>query len=366
MGAVSSIGTALPQEGAPAFRRNERPRLTFPPLSRVILAIAVFLGLAFTTTRLTAPAAGPIQVVDSPATVAARSEIRVVTWNIGYAGLGAAADFVGDGGEHTFPPSREVVLSNLEGIISVLTNVQADVVVLQELAVSSPLNLWVNTKRALDESLRPSAQIFALDVATRLLPPPLRLAHGKAIYSSLDVAAAERVALPLEDEWFAGIVRNNYSMLVARAPIDGTEHEWVIVNVHLAAFDDGTVRRAQLREVLAFANREYQMGNAVIVAGDFNLEFVSERFPSSAPSDQRFWLRRFPFEELPSGWHAGFDPNVPSVRTLAEPYIQGYTYTSITDGFLTSPNITVRDVRGIYTGFAYSDHQPVLGSFVLN
>ena len=40
-------------------------------------------------------------------------------------------------------------------------------------------------------------------------------------------------------------------------------------------------------------------------------------------------------------------------------------YTTIIDGFIVSPNITVEEVRGLDLGFAITDHQPVIATLSL-
>jgi endonuclease/exonuclease/phosphatase family metal-dependent hydrolase len=209
------------------------------------------------------------------------------------------------------------------------------------------------------------ASVFDAEVATRLVPPPLRLAHGAAIFSRRELASAERVALPLEDEWIAGIVRRHYRMQIARLPIAGTSRQWVIVNIHLAAFDrGGEVRRRQLREVLRFAEGEFAKGNPVVIGGDWNLELVARgAFPHATEEKHLFWLHPFPFNELTDGWRAAFDPATPSARTLYAPYEAGRTYVTVIDGFLVSPNVEIESVRGEDLAFAHSDHQPVRAVF---
>jgi endonuclease/exonuclease/phosphatase family metal-dependent hydrolase len=207
--------------------------------------------------------------------------------------------------------------------------------------------------------------VFDPEVQTRLIPPPFSTAHGTAIFSRVGLASSERIALPLEDEHVAGLLRRHYRMHIARLPIRDTSREWVIVNVHLAAFDRGAeVRRRQLREVLAFAEAEFGRGSPVVVGGDWNLEFVARgAFPHTTEERHLFWLHPFPFEVLPESWRAAFDGRVPSARTLYAPYEPGRTYVTVIDAFLVSPNVEVERMEGIDLGFAHSDHQPVRGAF---
>ncbi len=52
-------------------------------------------------------------------------------------------------------------------------------------------------------------------------------------------------------------------------------------------------------------------------------------------------------------------------RSADEPYSEETTYTVTLDGFILSDNVTVRSYRHVDTGYAYSDHDPVLMEFIL-
>jgi endonuclease/exonuclease/phosphatase family metal-dependent hydrolase len=330
----------------------------------LIAAVVAYLAVALIVTRLSSPPEGPIAVRSGSGLPPAGDTLSVLTWNIGYAGLGAGSDFVADGGTHYLPPSRAAVETNLAAIVADLARMPADVTLIQEVVRPNVMNYWVDVAAALAAHFNGRAEAYDFEVATRLLPPPLRIAHGNASFAAVAVAAAERRPLPLEDEWLLGVLRRHYGMLVVRLPMSGSDRQWVVVNVHLAAFDkDAALRHEQLAAILAFGEREYAQGNAVIVGGDFNLEFVRDRFPHATGPEFRFWLHDFPVESIPAGWTAAFDPDVPTVRTVHRPYVAGENYVTVIDGFIVSPNVAVESVRGIDLGFANSDHQPVLGVF---
>ncbi len=56
--------------------------------------------------------------------------------------------------------------------------------------------------------------------------------------------------------------------------------------------------------------------------------------------------------------------DVPTCRSSDMPYTPGVNYTAVLDGFIVSDNLTAT-ARNVDTGFAYSDHNPVLLTFVL-
>ena len=152
----------------------------------------------------------------------------------------------------------------------------------------------------------------------------------------------------------------------ARLPIAGSNREWVIVNIHLAAFDkEAVIRRRQLADIIRFAKQEYAKGNAVVVGGDWNMEFERDRFPHRTAIKDRFWLHDFPLGDLPRGWNAAFDSSIPSVRTAHKPYVAGENYVTVVDGFIVSPEVEVEEIRAIDRSFRHSDHQPVFASLRL-
>lgn len=289
--------------------------------------------------------------------------IDVLTWNLGYAGLGAGSDFIADGGTHYFPPSRQAARDNVHGIVAFLNTQQdTDVVLLEELAARSPVNYWVNLRKAVDRVFPARERIFFADFKTRLMPIPLRMSHGQGIYSRRAVESVDVVPLPAEDDGIFG-VRRRYAATVARLPIEGGGG-WTIVSVHLAAFDDDAlVRTEQMRRLLAWAEGEYRAGQHVVLGGDWNLQLVATDFPNTTAERFLFWLYPFPREDLPAGWTIAADATTPSVRTNERPYRRGENYTTVIDGFIVSPNVATESVRGFDLDFQNSDHQPVRGRF---
>lgn len=221
------------------------------------------------------------------------------------------------------------------------------------------MNYWVDLKGALDETLADRSRVFFADFQTRLMPWPLRMTHGQAIYADAAIASADVVPLPAEDTSIFGVKRR-YASVVARLPIEGRAHGWTVASVHLAAFDpDAAVRTRQLRELLAWAEREYQSGQHVVLAGDWNFQLVETNFPHTTEERFLFWLFPFPLDALPQGWRIGADASVPSVRTNHQPYVAGENYVTTIDGLIVSPNVAIESLAGVDLGFEHTDHQPV-------
>lgn len=291
------------------------------------------------------------------------AELTVSTWNLGYAGLGAESDFVVDGGKHLFPPSRAIVRKNIKQIEATAATLDTDVAFFQEISFTSPLSLWQPLARSIETAMGTEVFWFRPDISTRFLPWPLRLKHGTAIATDLKLEAAELRPIVGEPDPIFGVVRRQYAMQIVRlAGEDGID--WVLINLHLSAFDGGgSVRRQQVRAVFDYALAQHQSGARVILGGDWNMELTEPGFAHSTDPAFMFWIHPFPQELVPEGWRIAIDPVRPTVRTVHKAYVPGENYTTIIDGFIVSPNVEIVDVHTTDTGFSMSDHMPVSARF---
>jgi len=334
------------------------------PARTWLLAMAALLagGYACASIHATGVSASPHQDLSITGTAGepwrGGGSLSLVTWNLGYAGLGRESDFFADGGRAYLPPSRRAVQTNRDAIVNWIGAVDADVLLLQELAQGSVVNWWVDLKGAVDATLPGHARAFYADFRTRLLPPPLRIRNGVAAYVRSGWQASELWPLPADGDPYSGALRRRYAALATR--MNGPGGCWVVVNLHTAAFDDdAALRRRQIAAVLERAGRETAAGHRVIVGGDWNLRLASTDFPHTTRAEDLFWVHDFPQDLLPPGWRIVADPTIPSVRTNERPYRPGENYTAVIDGFLVGPGVAVDSVAGVDLGFRHSDHQPV-------
>jgi endonuclease/exonuclease/phosphatase family metal-dependent hydrolase len=330
-------------------------------LAALALVLAIYAGAFSVLNGNAIASARDLRVRADGPVLAANDTLDILDWNLGYGGLGAGSDFIADGGTHYFPPSRAAVRANIEGITNVLRQRadQADVILIQEIAHGGPVNYWIDLKHHVDRALTGRHSVFFADFKTRLMPWPLAMTHGQAIYSNFTIAEADVVPLPAEDTSIFGVKRR-YASVLARIPISGAAHGWTIASVHLAAFDpDAAVRTRQLRELLAWAQAEYATGQHVVIGGDWNFQIAETAFPHTTEERFLFWLFPFPQDALPEGWRIAADARVPSVRTNHKPFIAGENYVTTIDGFIVSPNVAVERVNGLDLGFQHADHQPV-------
>ncbi len=326
----------------------------------VLLGVLALLAWLWRALGAYAPAASEPAHMSMAAEGAppAADTLDLVTWNLGFASLGREMDFVADGGRHRRAASVARVQTNLDAIVKQLQAEHADVQLFQEVAEPGWATHGVDLKSRLRAEADSSAFAFAPMVRVTGIPVFGRMVVGQATSSRNGIASAVRHALPSESA-FAGLTLQHYHVLETRLPARAGAPAWVLFNVHLAAFDDGELRRAQLAQVLRLALAAHAEGHLVIVGGDWNLRLAPTGFASSAAPEHRFWLRDLPDRATPAGWQWAVDPRTPTNRTLEAPYVPGVNYTSIIDGFLVSPGIDVLSVETSDLGFEHSDHHPV-------
>lgn len=339
-----------------------------------IAAIAGLLATAggalgfFTFTAFDPPAALELEPLGTAKKDAPR-ELSLVTWNIGYAGLDRDADYFMDGGRMAGPRSREAVEQNLSAIRSELAKHRPDVLLLQEVDRAASRSYDIDQVEALTTASPTHQGWYGVNFRSPFVPvPPAspigRVESGVLTLLSSEATGATREQLPGSFSWPTRIFHLKRCAVFARMPSATEGKDWILVNLHLSAFDDGSLRQQQS----AFLERRmvelYEQGHYVVLGGDWNMVLpgVSDaKFgPSTTSAENLAWLQSIPEGWTPKGWTWAIDPSVPTVRTNDQPYRPGENHRTVIDGFLLSPNIRLDEVKGIELGFAHSDHQPVM------
>ena len=327
-------------------------------LALLVLLLLATGGCAVANRFYVPPAVEAVPVKGSGPERVAGAELSVLTFNIGYAGMGRDADFVLDGGQQRRPHDKRLVEDHLAAIAGWLAEADADVFLFQEVARPSFSTYGVDVLKGIRDAVPDTAWTFGPDIKTRFVPPPVHTEIGNASFSHVAIAGAEARGLPLEPKFQFGLFRKGYRAHVLRLAGPAA---WTVVNLHLAAFDnaDAAIREQQLTTVLTLAQEEYRAGRHVVIGGDFNMRLVPTSFPHTTGARHLFWIRDLPRDALPKGWTVAADSSVPTVRTAHQPYTPRVNYTTIVDGFLLSPNIELVDVQTADLNFVHTDHHPV-------
>lgn len=295
--------------------------------------------------------------------VAPGDTLSVLSWNIGYGGLGAESDFFMDGGESTQSADRDKVLEYIDGIRASIQDIDADIVMLQEVDLDSKRTYRINETELLALGDSAHAMNYACDFVPIPWPPLGRIYSGVFTTSAgLEIDGAERVALPCPFKWPVRAANLKRCLLVSYLPIEGSDRQLVMVNLHLEAYDSGEGKAAQTKVLKEFIEGEYARGNYVIAGGDFNQIFPGglEAYPNT---HEELWTPGLLEEEmLGEGWRFAYDLSVPSCRLLNQPYDPAdleNTQHYVIDGFIISPNVELMEVEAVDLGFENSDHNPV-------
>ena len=295
----------------------------------------------------------------------------MITFNIGYCGLGANEDFFMDGGNKAKADNLDTVIGYFESIKEYLQNQDVDIIALQEVDINSDRTFALDEYQAFSQSLDAYSRDFAYNYKVLFVPvpwPPMGMVHaGQATYGKFTYESAERLALPSDFPWPQNLVMLDRCVTVTQIPVEGSGSKLIVMNAHFSAYDDGTLRIQQMEVVKNYMSEAYKAGNFVVLAGDFNQTFpgVDEsQFPMYL--EGKFY-KPYQIEDdfLPEGWQWGVDYHTPTYRLLNAAYIEGETQVGIIDGFVVSPNIDIVSVKTDNLSFAASDHNPVKLEFKL-
>ena len=329
-----------------------------------VLAAGVLLAVFLTVSEYRPADVENVPVTGTPADrqIALDQEISLISWNLGYGALGKDADFVMDGGGNAPAADKALVEANLAGIADTLKKEEADFWLLQEADSDSARSFHTDfrTRFALAQNA------FALNYSCPFVPfpwPPFgKVNSGLITASSYDVEEAERISLPCPFSWPLRTANLKRCLLASYLPVEGTDRKLVLINLHLEAYDSGEGKIAQTRQLREFMQSEYEKGNYVIAAGDFNEIFPGTEaiYPNEHPEN---WMPGTLEENsIPEGFSYVYDAAVPTCRLLNQPYNPSDTANTqyyVIDGMVVSPNVKVESVETLDCAFTYSDHNPV-------
>lgn len=303
--------------------------------------------------------------------------LKVLTWNVGYGALGDNADFFMDGGRSVQTADKERVHSNLEGVAAETALLDPDVIFYQEVDrdasrshhIDEMIDL-VNSFSEDDDLYYTSAFAYNMNVFFIPYPiPPIGMVRsGIMTLTRMRMASAERIQLPCPFKWPVRLANFKRCLLIERLPMQNSDKELVLINLHLEAYDDGEGKKEQTEALMRTLEEEAAKGNYVIAAGDFNQTFSNTDI-SAYPLQKGNWAPGvFSAEGLEDEWQCLMDSSTPTCRSLDQPY-EGADHSSfqyyVVDGCILSSNIEVRSCETKDLGFIYTDHNPVLLDCVL-
>lgn len=296
------------------------------------------------------------------------SVFTFLSWNIGYAGLGAEEDFFYDGGKQVRAPENRSK-SYLSGIKSYLKEQkEVDFFLLQEVDSSARRSYGENHYRTIKNELSNYAAMFAFNYKVRYVPAPFdrpwdrmgAVHSGLATYTRFQPEEAERFQFPGNFDWPKSVFMLDRCFMLSRYKLSSGKY-LVVLNTHNSAFDDGSLRSKQMAYIKDLVLEEYNNGNYVVVGGDWNQvpsESEIEKFEKGKnPRDES--RKQMEANIFPEDWEWAFDESKATNRNLNEAWDPETTDTYLVDYFLLSPNIELLEVETDDLGYQNSDHQPV-------
>jgi endonuclease/exonuclease/phosphatase family metal-dependent hydrolase len=298
---------------------------------------------------------------------------KLISWNIGYCGLSNTADFFMDGGSYVRENTEDQVYDNLSAVSLFLSKENPDFIFLQEVDKNSMRSYGVDETAYLSASFENMDTAFATNYKCLFVPyplPPIGYIHsGIMTFSSVGITNAERIQLPCPFSWPVRLANLKRCLMVSRVPVEGSDKELVLVNLHLEAYDDGEGKAAQTQMLKEILETETAKGNYVIAAGDFNQAFSNTDTSAYPLIDESYWQAgEIDVSDFDSSWQFLMDSSSPSCRSLDQAYRgadqDNFQYYVI-DGFIVSSNVKVEEMKTVNLEFEHSDHNPIELQFTL-
>lgn len=338
----------------------------FKAIFLILIVIFLLLGLFFGWIAISIPFKASVAhigyaTVEHPPV---NDTLTLLTWNIGYAGLGQEMDFFFDGGKRV-RASRENSEANLESIKAFLRmNEDVDVFLLQEVDKRSARTYNQDQTQILADHLPEYSSSFSWNYKVAFVPAPLtqplgRVSSGLLTISRMQPVEVTRIALPGRFPWPKQWFMPYRCLMMSRFPVNNN-HDLVIINIHNTAFDEGGKQRAlQTAFIRDLIQKEFQQGHFVVVGGDWNQCPEGFNHTSFSNGDVAYLETPVLAENFFKGWTLAWDPEIPTNRALNVPFVRGQTKTTLIDYFLYSPNIALIEVNTIDLAFRHTDHHPV-------
>lgn len=338
----------------------------------VVAAYAIYLILTYSRIEDHLP----LTVGGSPRleVLPADGEYTVVTQNCGFGAYSPDFTFFMDGGTQSWANDKETVIRNIDAAADMAASFSPDFILFQEVDTDSTRSYHVDEREQMIAYFGDYSEVFAVNYHSAFIMYPLTQPHGASnagiqTFSRARITSAERRQLEISKgpDRYLDLDRC-YS--VSRIPVsDGKE--LILYNIHSSAYGgNDAIRTSQMTQLFNDMLSEYGKGNYCVCGGDFNHDFTgnsAEVLGVKGGADYG-WAHPFPAELLPEGISRCIDYDDPelvaSSRNCDVPAGPD-SQTFVLDGFLVTGNVEVKELHNIDTGFAYSDHNPVVMRFVL-
>ncbi|MBR2188281.1 MAG: endonuclease/exonuclease/phosphatase family protein [Eubacterium sp.] len=296
--------------------------------------------------------------------------LTIVSYNVGFGAYSDDYTFFMDGGKESRAFSEEAVYQNLSGAMDVVTSVDPDIALIQEVDIDGTRSYHVDERTIIVPRMEASAayqNLFAQNYDSPYLLYPFTSPHGAnragiMTFSKYRITGAVRRSLPIETG-LSKVLDLDRCYSKARILLENGR-ELIIYNHHLSAYTaKAETAETQLDMLVQDMQAEYNVGNYCLAGGDFNRDLLGnspEIFKTRTLDDN--WAKPVNMDlftediQLAAPFNA--ETPVASCRNPDKPYEPGDFVVTV-DGFIHSSNLEVEACDVIDTGFRWSDHNPV-------
>lgn len=279
------------------------------------------------------------------------AELSFLSWNISH-----GARYSGcENRQGSDALCESAVRDNISGIISVLSGLKPDFVLLQDVDIDSTATFNVDQSFLFMKSLECYSSSVALNFDTAYLPTPVLNPAGKRVsglktMSGYGMETSVRLALPTS----SGLSKfNNYDYCFSLSKIKVTESAYLCVfNFRLS--ENASLAEKQLGEILEKMKAEQAAGNYVVAGGDFQNRISPD---GEDISNAEKLIGSLDIKALSGDFELAGPGSEEKTATYYD-FADGNFY--VTDGFIVSSNIEITFSEVIGGNFEYSDHNPVL------
>lgn len=333
----------------------------------LIVAFAAFLGYQ-TLTEFKPPKELVFQTPEQADTL--NDTLTLISWNIGYFGLGADMDFFYEGGTMVRPTREQYESYSKEALIRIKSFNSADFILFQEVDTLSHRSYDNNELSLIQQVLPGYNGYMGLSYNAWVPIPPTepmgKVMAGQVTMSKYKPVSAKRVAFESSYSWPMRLFQLKRCFIETRF-LTSDGKELVLINTHNSAFDDAAaLREKELNNLKEIMLSEYAKGNYVIVGGDWNQNPPQYDSTAVLPIYKARNIRPgIPDDFIDKGWQVAYDPLHTTNRYVNTSYKEGKTFSTLIDFFVLSPNIKLETINAIPNGYKESDHQPVVMKVVI-
>ena len=354
-------------------------------IASLLVIVLLYVGYVFVSySRLDDNLPVDVAGTAANASVKTGTEYTALTYNIGFGAYTPDFTFFMDGGTQSWASSKQSVIDCTNGDIALLKEHKADFAFIQEVDFDSTRSYHVDQAEMFREAMDGYSSTKAVNYHSAFLFYPITQPHGASNSSLLTMSNAQitsslRRSLPISTG-LGKLVDLDRCYSINRVDVENGK-ELVLINVHLSAYGtDGDLQSQQLSMLFGDMQAEYEKGNYVICAGDFNHDFLGDsKDLFNLEYEEQSWAAAFPDELIPEHFSKVTDyasgAITPSCRNCDVPYTANHSdkaydpetdkpydpecFTVTLDGFIVSDNVETTFVDVINNEFLYSDHNPV-------